>query len=114
MQYFEYYIIEEKEEENIRLMLEAGEEIERNMVGNEDDIDPDIFDGHDSSAAAVLDGDICGEEVIPTAMLKSKEYTPQRIKYPIQCLYTSTSIENNLFPTIQQMIKQTTLFFYNF
>eukprot|EP00957_Ditylum_brightwellii_P127931 9756287-Ditylum_brightwellii.AAC.1 len=41
LQYFEYCIIEWKKEENIRRMLEAGEEMERNMVGNEDDVSPD-------------------------------------------------------------------------
>eukprot|EP00957_Ditylum_brightwellii_P039848 3016794-Ditylum_brightwellii.AAC.1 len=40
MQYFEYCIIEWKDEENIRLMLEAGEEIEINVIDNEDDIGP--------------------------------------------------------------------------
>eukprot|EP00957_Ditylum_brightwellii_P102645 7822898-Ditylum_brightwellii.AAC.1 len=74
MQDFEYCIIEWKKEENIRLMLEAGEELERNVVGNEDDIGPDKGNGPDSSAAAALDGDIeGGDEVIPAAMLKSKE-----------------------------------------
>eukprot|EP00957_Ditylum_brightwellii_P083568 6352128-Ditylum_brightwellii.AAC.1 len=73
MQYFEYCIIEWKKEENIGLMLEVGEEMERNMVGNEDDVGPDQGDGPDGSAAAVLDGDIGSEEVIPNAMLKPKE-----------------------------------------
>eukprot|EP00957_Ditylum_brightwellii_P100319 7645983-Ditylum_brightwellii.AAC.1 len=55
MQYFEYYIIEWKKEANIRLMLEAGEEMEKNMVGNEDEVGPDQGDDPDGSADAALD-----------------------------------------------------------
>eukprot|EP00957_Ditylum_brightwellii_P040822 3090127-Ditylum_brightwellii.AAC.1 len=50
MQDFKYCIIEWKEEEDIRLVLEACEEMERNMVFNEDDIGHDRGNGPDSSA----------------------------------------------------------------
>eukprot|EP00957_Ditylum_brightwellii_P018568 1395822-Ditylum_brightwellii.AAC.1 len=80
MQYFEYCIIEWKKEENIKLMLGSGEEMERNIVSNQDDFGPDGGNGPESSAAVAFDGDICGEEVIPTAILKSKKYIPPEDK----------------------------------
>eukprot|EP00957_Ditylum_brightwellii_P206946 15350709-Ditylum_brightwellii.AAC.1 len=62
MQYFEYCIIEWKKEENSWFWLKAGEEMERNMVGTEDDICPDQGNGPNGSATAALDKDIDGEE----------------------------------------------------
>eukprot|EP00957_Ditylum_brightwellii_P083438 6342243-Ditylum_brightwellii.AAC.1 len=89
--------------------------MERNMVGNEDDVDPDRGNGPDGSAAAALNGNICGEEVIPAAMLKSKEYIPQKIKHtctiPLNTCALKHQLKSNLFPAKQQTMKQTTLFF---
>eukprot|EP00957_Ditylum_brightwellii_P060417 4587236-Ditylum_brightwellii.AAC.1 len=77
--------------------------MERNVVVNKDDVDPDRGNGLDSCTADALDGDIDrGEEVVPAAMLKSKECIPPKDKaylhHLTQHLYTSMSIESKLIP----------------